>query len=160
MPAKPLTREQKQDAERLRGIYEKRKDESRLSQKRLSQESLADEFGFSAQATVNQYLVGKIPLNVKTAVKFAEHLKCKVSDFSPSIQHEIDRLSKYASENVEPCYRSEEEEQYLVMLELLLSVERSTAMNVLATLVDSLCKQRKKPRTKKGSGVYSQDLNK
>jgi len=158
MPAKPLTREQKQDAERLRGIYEKRKDESRLSQKRLSQESLADEFGFSAQATVNQYLVGKIPLNVKTAVKFAEHLKCKVSDFSPSIQHEIDRLAKYASEKAEPCGRSNEGEQSQVMLESLSPDERSIAMNVLAAVVDSLRKQRKKLHTKKGSGASSQDL--
>ncbi|MCL1825444.1 MAG: helix-turn-helix domain-containing protein [Betaproteobacteria bacterium] len=152
MPAKPLTLEQKQDAERLKGIYDERKDVLRLSQ-----EMLADEFGFSAQGAVNQYLTGRIPLNVKTAVKFAEHLRCRVSDFSPSIQREIDRLSRYASESVEPCDMSNEGEQYLMMLRSLSPDERSTAMNVLAVLVDSWRKQRKRPRKKKGSGADSHD---
>jgi len=142
MPAKPLTPEQKQDAERLKGIYDERKKELKLSQ-----ELLADEFGFSAQSVVNQYLIGRIPLNVKTAVKFAEHLRCRVSDFSPSIQHEIDRLSRYASESAEPFDMSNEGEQCLLMLKSLSPNERSTVMNVVATLVDSFRKQRKKNRT-------------
>jgi len=148
MPARSLTHEQKQDAERLKGIYDGRKKELRLSQ-----ELLADEFGFSGQSTVNQYLIGKIPLNVKTAVKFAEHLRCRVSDFSPSIQHEIDRLSRYASESAEPFDMSNEWEQCLLMLKPLSPNERSTAINVLAALVDSFRKQRKKSRTKKAPGV-------
>jgi len=154
MPAKPLTHEQKQDAERLKGIYDERKDVLKLSQ-----EMLADEFGFSAQGAVNQYLTGRIPLNVKTAVKFAEHLRCRVSDFSPSIQHEIDCLSRYASEGVEPCDISNEWEQCLVVLKSLSPDERSTAMNVLVAVVDSFRKQRKKPRTGKGSGVDSHNLD-
>ncbi|MCL1860898.1 MAG: helix-turn-helix domain-containing protein [Proteobacteria bacterium] len=154
MLAKPLTHEQKQDAERLRGIYEARKGELRLSQERL-----ADEFGFSVQSAVSQYLTGKIPLNVEIAVKFAEHLRCRVSDFSPSIQREIDCFSKYASENAKHYDMSNEGKQCLVMLESLLRDERFTAMDVLAALADYLRKKRKKPRTRKGSGVDSHNLD-
>jgi len=159
MPAKSLTHEQKQDAERLKGIYDRRKDESKFSRERLSQEVLADEFGFSSQSAVNQYLTGKIPLNVKNAVKFAEHLRCRVSDFSPSIQHEIDRLSRYASESAEPCDISNEWEQCLVVLKSLSPEKRSTAMNVLVAVVNSFRKQRKKTRTRKGSRVDSEELD-
>jgi len=98
MPAKPLTLEQKQDAKRLRAVYDERK--NRLG---LSQEKLADEFGFSVQSAVSQYLTGKIPLNIEISVKFAERLRCRVSDFSPSMQREIDCLSEYASGNASPC---------------------------------------------------------
>ncbi|EJO2709888.1 helix-turn-helix transcriptional regulator [Salmonella enterica] len=88
MPAKPLTPEQKADADRLKAIVSK--------QHGLTQATLADELGFSNQSAVSQYLNGKIPLNIDAAIKFAERLCCSVSDFSPSIQEEINRISLFS----------------------------------------------------------------
>lgn len=65
----------------------------------LTQAALADDLGFSGQSSVSQYLKGKIPLNVDAALKFAQRFKCSVSDFSPSIQGEIDRIAEFASKN-------------------------------------------------------------
>jgi len=56
-------------------------------------------------------------------------------------------ISELLSEKAHP--RSEEGEQCFAMLELLSPDERSTVLNVLAALVDSLRKQGKKPRTKR-----------
>ncbi|HDL7736081.1 TPA: helix-turn-helix transcriptional regulator [Yersinia enterocolitica] len=89
MPAKPLTPEQKADAERLMAIFKK--------QKGLTQAVLADELGFSNQSAVSQYLNGKIPLNVEASIKFADKLGCQISDFSPFMQSEIDRIANYAT---------------------------------------------------------------
>jgi len=92
MPAKPLTLEQLQDAARLTTIFNDRK-----SRYGLTQATLADDLGYSVQSSVSQYLKGKIPLNVAAAIKFAHSLRCRVADFSPSLQEEIDRIAEFAS---------------------------------------------------------------
>jgi len=73
----------------------------------LTQAALADDLGFSSQSAVTQYLNGKIPLNVKVAVKFAKRFECEVSRFSPSLQREIDRLAGFANtDNTEALQKS------------------------------------------------------
>jgi len=94
MPAKPLTLEQKQDAARLAAIFEKRKAEDGLTQA-----VLADTLGYAVQSAVSQYLKARIPLNVLAAIKFAKGLRCRVSDFSPSLQAEIDKIAAFATTN-------------------------------------------------------------
>ncbi|MDN3512666.1 MAG: helix-turn-helix domain-containing protein [Candidatus Jettenia sp.] len=93
--------ERKEDANRLMDIFEDRREKHGITQS-----SLADALGYSSQSSVSQYLIGKIPLNVEAAIKFAEGLHCRVSDFSPSLQKEIDRIARFASSNV-----AEEESQ-------------------------------------------------
>lgn len=80
MPAQPLSADQKADAARLKAIYESKKRELRLTQ-----DSLATACGWESQGTVSQYLNGKIPLNLASALKFSEKLECAVSDFSPRL---------------------------------------------------------------------------
>lgn len=94
MPAKPLTEEQKIDAARLKALFQ--------TQEGLTQAVLADELGFANQSAVSQYLNGRIPLNVEVAIKFADKFKCLVSDFSPSLQNEINKISKYCTEQNTP----------------------------------------------------------
>ena len=65
--------------------------------KRLSQATLAEELGYTTQSAVSQYLNGKVPLNVDASIKFAIRFGCSVSDFSPSIQREIDRIANFAT---------------------------------------------------------------
>lgn len=95
MPAKPLTPEQKADAERLNARFKARK----LEEPGLTQAVLADDLGFSTQSAVSQYLRGEVPLNVEAAVKFADRLGCMVSDFSPTMQQVIDRIASFSSTN-------------------------------------------------------------
>jgi transcriptional regulator with XRE-family HTH domain len=94
MPAKPLTPEQKEEAAKLKKVFEKKKDNLGLTQA-----SLADRLGFSTQSSVNQYMNGRIPLNVEVAVKFAQALECSIMDFSPSMQIEIDKLAEFSTRN-------------------------------------------------------------
>lgn len=98
MPAKPLTPEQKADAARLMALFRKKAEEEREKQgKRLSQATLAEELGYTTQSAVSQYLNGKVPLNVDASIRFAIRFGCSVSDFSPSIQREIDRIANFAT---------------------------------------------------------------
>ncbi|WP_272670882.1 helix-turn-helix domain-containing protein [Providencia sp. PROV147] len=89
MPAKPLTDDQKFDATRLKALFQ--------AQKGLTQAVLADDLGFANQSAVSQYLNGRIPLNVEVAIKFADRFGCLVSDFSPSLQNEINKIANYST---------------------------------------------------------------
>ena len=84
MPAQPLTAAQKEDAARLKAIYEGKKAELHLTQI-----TLAALCGWESQGSVSQYLNGKIPLNVDAAAKLARGLKCSIDDFSPALAQEL-----------------------------------------------------------------------
>lgn len=90
MPAKPLTQEQLQDAERLKIAFNRRKD----SDASLTQEKLAFMCGWKTQGVVNQYLNGKIPLNLKALHKFALALNTPISEISPSLTSAVKELQQ------------------------------------------------------------------
>lgn len=81
MPAKPLSAEQLDDAARLEQIFLSRKD----ADPSLTQEALAHSCGWKTQGSVNQYLKGKIPLNLPALLKFARALGVQPHDISPSL---------------------------------------------------------------------------
>lgn len=95
MPAKPLTPEQKADAAELMKLFKEKAAEEKAG--RLTQATLADDLGYTTQSAVSQYLNGKVPLNIDASIKFATRFGCRVSDFSPSIQKEIDRIAQFAT---------------------------------------------------------------
>jgi transcriptional regulator with XRE-family HTH domain len=72
---KPLSAADERAAERLRAIWDEKKD--RLG---LTQEKAADELGFRTQGAVGHYLNARIPLNVKATLKFARLLKVSPLD--------------------------------------------------------------------------------
>lgn len=94
-PKTPPTDEQIQDSVRLRELFEKRAG--------MSQLEFGQAYGIGNQGMVWQYLNTDKPkgsvLNVVAAIKFAEGLRCRVSDFSPSLQKEIDRIATFASDH-------------------------------------------------------------
>ena len=92
MPAKPLTAEQLEEASKLRALFESWQDDQRKAGLKASQEAAAEQLGFN-QSALNQYLAGKIPLNIDAAIKFAELLGCAVSDFSPSVVEQVQKYS-------------------------------------------------------------------
>lgn len=81
MPAKPLSPAQKADAERLRAAWEAFKS----SRPFATQEWLADKCGWKTQGAVNQYLLGKIPLNLTALLRFCAALGVTPVEISPDL---------------------------------------------------------------------------
>lgn len=78
MPNRDLTYEEKEDAKRLKGIWQDKKDKLNLNQIKA-----AEELGYNSQGAISQYLNGKVPLNMQAVAKFAKLLKVAVGDISP-----------------------------------------------------------------------------
>lgn len=94
---KPLTPEERIEAAILKTIYVKRKTQALKAGKRLTQESIGEACGWSsAQSVVNQYMSGKIPLNIDALLKFAKVLDFAPADVSPRLAAEIDHIAKAA----------------------------------------------------------------
>lgn len=90
MPAKPLSKEQLEDASRLRHIYDRLRYEGRAP----TQEELAYRCGWTTQGAVYQYIAGKIPLNPKALIKFSKALGVKPESISPELSKYIVDLEK------------------------------------------------------------------
>lgn len=90
MPAKPLTTEQLQDANRLKLLFNRRKEEDSS----FTQEKLAFVCGWKTQGAINQYLNGKIPLNLRALQKFSDALNVTLYEISPSLASEVATLQK------------------------------------------------------------------
>lgn len=89
MPAKPLTELQKAESAKLRELFTKwQHDVAQRDGKKPSQLYAAEQLEIT-QGALNQYLNGKIPLNMDAALNFAKLLECEVLDFSESIHNEI-----------------------------------------------------------------------
>lgn len=84
MVAKTLTAEQLADAERLRLIAKKRKEENPA----MTQEHIAHACGMT-QGAVYQYYTGRIALNVTALLKFARALEVLPEEISPSLTEEL-----------------------------------------------------------------------
>jgi transcriptional regulator with XRE-family HTH domain len=88
MPAKPLNKQELAEAAQLKSLFQawqaKRKEQGEAH----SQEAAAALLGFG-QSALNQYLGGKIPLNIAVAVTFAREFGVRVDQFSPTIASEI-----------------------------------------------------------------------
>jgi len=65
------------ETERLREIWDRKS--AALG---LTQADASKRFGFANQSAVSQYLNGRIPLNIETALKFAHYLEVPVSAIS------------------------------------------------------------------------------
>jgi transcriptional regulator with XRE-family HTH domain len=89
MPAKPLTTEQKDDANRLKAIFQSWQSRMAASGKSYSQDEAAETLLGIGQSGLSQYLNGKIPLNITAAVALASGLGVKVAEFSPALAREI-----------------------------------------------------------------------
>lgn len=81
MPAKPLTKEQREDAARLKAVFERTKE----SNPSVTQESVAAACGWKTQGTVSQYINGKIPLNLSALFKFCDVFSVQPEEISPSL---------------------------------------------------------------------------
>ncbi len=104
-PRRELTSEERAECARLKAIFEKRQKEARDQGARMTQETLGNSIGWrSGQSAVNQYLNGKVPLNLEALLKFAAELRFTPEEVSPRLASELARGSQPAEEasNIEP----------------------------------------------------------
>ena len=86
MPALPLNEAQLADAERLRRAWNDYKKRTPGT----SQEKVAAECGWKTQASFNQYLLGKIPLNLAALLKMCKAMGgINPSDISPALAAQL-----------------------------------------------------------------------
>lgn len=93
MPAKPLTPEQKADADRLKAAFRAWQEAQRDKGSPVSQIEAASRLGFG-QSALSQYLNGAIPLNGPVLARFAELIGAKPEEISPAIAEQEARRSQ------------------------------------------------------------------
>lgn len=121
MPAKPLTAEQQQDAQRLRHALAN----AQADDPSLTQEKLAHLCGWKTQGTVNQYLNGRIPLNLGSLHKFADVLKVRPDEISPELTKQARGLSvRYTSDPVAANNSKPVEDQDMLPIKDFLELAR------------------------------------
>jgi len=75
------------DAARLRALFKEKAT--------LSQLAFGQRYGLGTQSMISQYLLGRRPLNIDAAMKFADGLGCTINDISPSLAQKIDKARHY-----------------------------------------------------------------
>jgi transcriptional regulator with XRE-family HTH domain len=103
MPAQPLTKEQLEDAVRLKErflAWQRARKEAGLPS---SQEAVSELLGFN-QSSMSQYLNGKIPLNFAAATKFASVLECSIAEFSRTLAQQATKFLAAALPSDAPIY--------------------------------------------------------
>lgn len=102
MPAKPLSEEQKRDAQRLKSAFRMWQSARRERAEPFTQDEVAENlFGFG-QSALSQYLNGTIPLNLATLAKFTQVLGVRPENISPGLAAEHHALSSVlAASNVD-----------------------------------------------------------
>lgn len=73
-----LTKEERDDARRLKQLWIAKKDALHLSQVKA-----AKELGYNSQGAISQYINGKVSLNFQAAAKFAKLLRVEIQEIAP-----------------------------------------------------------------------------
>ena len=90
--AHPETSHHEEEAKRLKRIFDERAT--------MSQSAFGHEFEIGTQGMVSQYLLGRRPLNLQAAMKFARGLGVSIEDFSPRLAGEASEAVAMARESV------------------------------------------------------------
>lgn len=87
MKRKPTSDEQKEESRKLYEIWK--------AKSSLSQSEFGKRYEVGIQGYIHQCLTGKVMLNLKSAMAFARHLNCHVSEFSPRLDDEIAKIVEF-----------------------------------------------------------------
>lgn len=82
---------QKEDAKRLKKLFDERS--------KLSQAAFGMEYEIGTQGMVSQYLLGRRPLNLHAASKFASGLGVGIAEFSERLAKEAREVASIATDN-------------------------------------------------------------
>jgi transcriptional regulator with XRE-family HTH domain len=93
MPAKPLSPEQLEDAARLKSKFRMWQAVRAEAGKPWSQEYCSEQLRMG-QSAINQYLNGRIPLNLNALLKFAILIDVPIRELSPALADELEMLTK------------------------------------------------------------------
>lgn len=152
---RPLTKEQEADAKRLNALW--------LRQKRalgLTQEQVAADCGWNTQAAFSQYLLGRIPLNLKAALKISAALQVNVYDFSPRLAMLLPATSFDAKEAhdrylVVPEEKSEQESKRIAWSRLFDELHREGMSDAGMRLIRNLASELRKKKRDSAPKKYS-----
>lgn len=109
---KPLTDEQKADAQRLKAIYEERKAQAKDRGIRLTQADVGEMCGWeSGQSAVSQYINGNVALNLEALLKLSEALDFNPSEVSPTLAGALHSISR----NDDLAVRTPSENDYVLI---------------------------------------------
>ncbi len=145
-----LTIEEKADAARLQAIW--------LRQQRilgLTQEQVAAECGWTTQGAFNQYLRGRIPLNVRAVLRLAKALQVDAADISPRLAADLPHAPRTVREEsarylsgIAKKQESEENRQRAIWLQLYEDLQREDMADAGLRLIKHLASElRRKKRT-------------
>lgn len=73
-----LSKEERDDARRLKQLWIAKKDQLHLNQVKA-----AKELGYNSQGAISQYINGRVSLNFQAAAKFAKLLRVDIQDIAP-----------------------------------------------------------------------------
>lgn len=134
---KPLEPWQREDAKRLKRLYEDRCSGA------ITQEKFGSDHGIGTQGAVWQYLNGRRALNIEAAARFANGLRCPISDFSPTLDERIrtdiipalgwDVAKRAPTDSIELL--TPDEKQLLEIYRKLRAVDRESLLLKQATVI-------------------------
>jgi len=88
---RPLTPEERADAERLDAAYRRWKAAEKAAGRPATQEHLADLCGWSGQSAVSQYVRARIPINLEALAKLSRAMGVSPSEISPRLAARLPR---------------------------------------------------------------------
>lgn len=100
MTKRPLPEDRKEEARKLKEIFNSKKRDLDLTQEKLAYLMNMN------QSSVSHYLNGINPLNTTTAAVFAQLLEVQVSDFSPRLAEQIDNILALSNKKYEDWNRA------------------------------------------------------
>lgn len=118
---RPLTDEEAAECAELKGIYNAKKKDLKLTQ-----DELGERLGGVGQSGVSHYLNGINALNPYVAAGFARELQVSVADFSPRLAAEIASLAAAAEHsNVSPMLQPHREAKDYPVISWVAAGERA-----------------------------------
>lgn len=81
-----LSKEEREDARRLKNLWLSKQDALNLSQVKA-----AKELGYNSQGAISQYINGKVSLNFQAAAKFAKLLRVEIKEIAPRFAHLVSK---------------------------------------------------------------------
>lgn len=138
-----LSQEEQADARRLQAVWNRQKKAIGLTQ-----EQVAADCGWSTQGAFSQYLLGRIPLNLRAVVKLARALHVEPHEISPRLAHDLAPTSPLRVAEESPRYGNppEQNQKRNAWMRLFDEFERAgitgTAMRMLRPLASELRRTR------------------
>lgn len=117
---------QREDAERLRGLWKRYRDDGGLTQGEF-----AETFGLKSQSNFGHYLHGRRPLNLTAVIGLAKGMGKAIEDISPTIADQVDEAFTLARKSrASETHAIAEKVRIEVTRQLTLALEQKPATSL------------------------------